>query len=123
MEAKKKVKKAKPVKLTAADANVMVRHSYPDKKGERRHTVAGVIRDNYLQVGYAVAADRDTFIKKLGSEIAIGRAAKHPLFSMSIEQIPKEKIPVMFKDIVKNFPQQFPALIANPHKKVKEISR
>lgn len=63
-------------------------HSKPIKK--RRYTVAGVLSQDgkTLSIGSAVfcSTKKDTFTKKRGREIAVGRAIKNPI----VKDIPVE---------------------------------
>jgi len=53
-------------------------------KEERRVTIAGVVVDNVLFFGKSECSPKDQFTKKKGRAIASGRALKHPMNKVEI---------------------------------------
>ena len=53
-------------------------------KEQRRVTIAGVIVDNILFFGKSECSPKDNFTKKKGRAIASGRALKHPMNRVEI---------------------------------------
>lgn len=74
-----------------------------NKVGVRRHTIVGIIEDNELHIGYSIASDKDTYVKKLGTVIATGRAIKCPHKTIKLLERKPQEIKVLFNDITRNF--------------------
>lgn len=68
---KVEVKKVAPTKPTT----ILTFHS-PDVPMKKRATVVGIVEGNQINIGVSVCSLKDTFEKKLGRTIAMGRASK-----------------------------------------------
>jgi hypothetical protein len=67
-------------------------HSSPSKNG--RATIAAVLIDEQLHYGISRCRKNDTFRKKFGNDIALGRAIKNPFVTVNVE--PEKSISKQF---------------------------
>lgn len=75
-----------------------------EKKGERRHTLIGVITpDNKLRIGHSITPKYAKFTKKLNRTIAHGRALKSPQVIVDIKNKKPYEINELFKSFTKVF--------------------
>lgn len=59
-------------------------HSKP-RKGKKRFTVAAVVNGDNIVIGISACSHKDAFKKKIGRDIALGRANAKPSTSIAIE--------------------------------------
>lgn len=94
--------------------NKFIFHSR-ETNGMRRHTLVGILNDDVLSIGYAVASDRDSFTKKLGRVIAEGRAVKKPKEKLAMAGKKNYEVHQSFVQYAKSFPTMFKDLVVPKH--------
>lgn len=97
------------------DNNKFIFHSR-ETNGMRRHTLVGILNDDILNIGYAVASNRDSFTKKLGRVIAEGRAIKKPKEKLAMVGKQNYEIERSFIQYAKSFPTMFKDLVISKYK-------
>ena len=102
----------------------MVRHAR-SRKHQRRYTLAGVVVSetikgpalskvvNHLQIGASICTEKDTFVRKKGRTIAIGRAYKRPIVMIPAMNTQEENEKI-FNDFCKEFPEKFSDKLCKP---------
>lgn len=89
-------------------------YSNPQKR-EKRITMVGFLNQNNLQIGLSECSEKDQFNKKLGRQIAEGRAQKNPTTVINIENKTQKEI----LDILYEFLDSM--LNKNNYEKIKKV--
>ena len=93
---------------------VALQHSHARGSLPRRFTLAAVVLDGNLQIGYAICSEKDKqFNRQKGRKIAVGRAEKRPIMMMAASE-KMEDNKAMFKSIFKDFPKRNSSLFVKP---------
>ena len=81
-----------------------IKVKYNNQIKERRVAFAGVIDNNTINIGEAVCSEKDIFDKKIGRQIALGRAIKKPVYQITIEddKKPSDLFVNFCKDLISN---------------------
>lgn len=93
-------------------------HSKPNNN-LRRHTIVGVVQDDLLLIGVSAVSNKDTFKKKLGIEIATGRALKKPFKKIEKLNRGEKELKVLFFDITRNIQKLLPEAVIPQYEIVK----
>ena len=105
----KKKQKQQPV---VAD---FLMHSHSKGK-TRRYTLAAIIKDGAMSIGYSICSEKDNFTKVRGREISTVRASKWPVMVTPAGRTTEDN-KTIFRQLFKEFPAKNNTLFVKPNYK------